>query len=204
MSSSPDPFEVHSPAPVAGQPVADNPYAPTTHVSDEMLATDDVEGFRKKHLNHEASVRSVGLLYMLGACVMVPIGAIVMLGVFVGDQPPQDSAVQGGIGAIYLGFGVLNGFIGWGLRKLRPWTRIAAIIFSAIGLIGFPIGTLISAYILYLLLSEKGKVVFSPYYQDVIQQTPHIKYKTSIVVWVLLGLVLLLIILGVGFAVVGG
>jgi len=36
-------------------------------------------------------------------------------------------------------------------------------------------------------------MVFSEEYRAVIEQTPHIKYRTSIVVWVLLGLVLLFI-----------
>ena len=73
---------------------------------------------------------------------------------------------------------------------------LIAIVLSAIGLLGFPIGTLISAYFLYLLVSEKGKVVFSDEYKEVIRKTPHIRYKTSIVVWIFLGLLLLLIGLG--------
>ncbi|PAW69614.1 MAG: hypothetical protein B9S38_09450 [Verrucomicrobiia bacterium Tous-C4TDCM] len=67
---------------------------------------------------------------------------------------------------------------------------------AGISLIGFPIGTLIGAYILYLLLGAKGKMVFSPEYQAVIAQTPHIRYRTSKVVWILLGLVLLIIVFG--------
>jgi hypothetical protein len=39
-------------------------------------------------------------------------------------------------------------------------------------------------------------VVFSPEYQAVIAQTPQIRYRTSKVVWILLGLVLLIIVFG--------
>ena len=39
-------------------------------------------------------------------------------------------------------------------------------------------------------------MVFSPEYQAVIAQTPHIRYRTSKVVWILLGLVLLIIVFG--------
>jgi hypothetical protein len=39
--------------------------------------------------------------------------------------------------------------------------------------------------------------VFSEEYQRVIAETPHIKYRTSIVVWILLGLLLLLIAIAV-------
>lgn len=67
---------------------------------------------------------------------------------------------------------------------------------AGISLIGFPVGTLIGAYILYLLLGANGKVVFSPEYQAVIAQTPQIRYRTSKVVWILLGLVLLIIVFG--------
>ncbi len=61
-----------------------------------------------------------------------------------------------------------------------------AIIILAIGLLGFPCGTVISAYLLYLLFSPKGELVFSDPYEEIIQGTPHIKYKTSIIVWIFL------------------
>jgi hypothetical protein len=72
-----------------------------------------------------------------------------------------------------------------------------------LGLIGFPIGTLISVYFLYLLLSQKGAYVFSPEYAQVIAATPHIQYKTSIVVWIFLGLLLVVIFLAIVFTVIG-
>lgn len=40
-------------------------------------------------------------------------------------------------------------------------------------------------------------MVFSDEYQAVIRQTPHIKYRTSVVVWILFGLLLLLVSLGI-------
>ena len=70
---------------------------------------------------------------------------------------------------------------------------------SAIGLLGFPIGTLINGYILYLFLSKKGRTIFAPAYQDVIAATPHVKYRTSIVIWIFLALLVGLIL----FAAVG-
>jgi hypothetical protein len=39
--------------------------------------------------------------------------------------------------------------------------------------------------------------VFSDEYQAVIRQTPHIKYRTSIVVWICFGLLLLLLGAGI-------
>ena len=89
--------------------------------------------------------------------------------------------------------GILQLFAGWGVRGLRRWGRILGCILSALGLLGFPIGTLINAYILYLFLSKKGRTIFAPEYQDVIAATPDVKYRTSIVVWIVLGLLVILV-----------
>jgi hypothetical protein len=93
---------------------------------------------------------------------------------------------------------------GWGVRSFRRWGRVVGCVLSGIGLLGFPIGTLINAYILYLFLSKKGRTVFSPEYQDVIAATPHVKYRTSIIVWILLALVGALVVVGIGVMVIGG
>ena len=68
---------------------------------------------------------------------------------------------------------------------------------SAIGLIGFPVGTLINAYVLYLLLSKKGRTIFTPAYLDVIAATPHVKYRTSIIVWIFLALIVVVMLAAV-------
>ena len=54
---------------------------------------------------------------------------------------------------------------------------------------------IIPAYILYLLLSSKGAMVFSTEYKEIIARTPHVKYRTSCIVWgalIVLGVVILL------------
>jgi hypothetical protein len=68
----------------------------------------------------------------------------------------------------------------------------------------FPWGTIINGAILYLVFSKKGAKVFSPEYQEVIRQTPHIKYKTSIMVIVLVSILLAVLIVGViGYFIAG-
>lgn len=89
-------------------------------------------------------------------------------------------------------------------RKLKSWARIPTAILSGIGLLGFPVGTLINGYILYLVFSRKGVTVFSDDYKRVIAETPHIKYRTSIVVWIILGWLVALILFGVFAAVFSG
>lgn len=150
------------------------------------------EEIRKEHLKHEASIRSVGFLYLLGG-VFSALGAAGMLVASITSR----SALGGFpiiVGIIYLGLAALLLTCGMGVRKLKPWARTGSIILSCIGLLGIPVGTLINGYILYLLLSKKGKTVFSEDYKRVIAETPHIKYKTSIIVWVFLAILLLLIL----------
>lgn len=92
---------------------------------------------------------------------------------------------------VYLALGILLIATGRGVRRLQPWARTVAIVLSCIGLLGVPLGTLIHGYFLYLLLSAKGKRIFEPDYAAIFAATPHVKYRTSIVVWILLGILLL-------------
>ena len=181
-------------------PGAFNPYAPTPTTNDAYVQAvpSDVEQFRKKYLTHEASVKSIGVLYLIGAFLLVPMGVFIIVGSLSGgNQANGAPLVIAAVGGFYIILGFFQGFVGAGLRKLRGWTRTAAIVLSAFGLLGFPVGTLISGYFLYLLASEKGRIVFSEQYKEAIAQTPHIKYKTSIVVWIFLGLLVALIAVGV-------
>jgi disulfide bond formation protein DsbB len=150
----------------------------------EGIVSSDVEQLRKAHINHEASVKSIGLLYFLGAAFLL----LAAFGTFA--APGQAGRV---IAALFIGLAALQIWAGIGLRKLRRWARIPSGILSGLGLLAFPLGTLINGYILYLLFSKKGAMVFSEEYRRAIEQTPHIKYRTSLVVWILLAFLLLLI-----------
>jgi len=164
----------------------------------EGVPASAVDGIRNKHLKHEASVKSVGLLYLLGGT------ALFLIGIGTGVAYLARSELWAAIpGFLLVGMGVGQFWVGLGLRRLKPWTRIPTGILSGIGLIGFPIGTLINGYILYLIFCKKGKMVFSDEYRDVIEQTPHIKYRTSIIVWIFLGLLILLVAVGLIGVLVG-
>jgi hypothetical protein len=150
----------------------------------EGLMASSVEQIRTTHLQHEASVKSVGLLYYLGGGAMLLFTVISLAG----------GRAEGFVLALIfalLGAGQIA--VGTGLRKLRPWARIPTGILSGIGLLGFPLGTLINGYILYLIFCQKGATVFSPDYQRVMAATPHLRYRTSIVVWIFLALVAVLV-----------
>jgi len=154
------------------------------------IASSDAEEMRKLHVSHEASVKSVGILYYLGGAAMLFGGLGMTASSLSSSKGPESIAV---VVVLFVLAGAYI-WVGYGLRRLRRWARITTGILAGIGLLGFPLGTIINAYILYLICSKKGATVFSPEYQEVIRQTPHIKYKTSIVVWILLGIVLLVIV----------
>jgi len=193
-----------------------NPYnAPISSTIEN--APGGAEAIRNQYLSHEASVKSIGLLYMLGGILGILVGALYLilgLAMMSGGMPLQKNmspseaqllcVVMLVFGALFLGMSILQLYAAISIRKLGGPGRIIVTVFSCIGLLGIPFGTLISAYFLYLLWSEKGKYVFTPNYKRVIEATPHIKYKTSIVVWILLGLVALIILGGIAAAIAGG
>jgi len=164
-----------------------NPYTPpTAELAVDNDETQRREAIRREHLNHEASVKSVGMLYYLSAVVMFFVAvSILVAGI------EQNQALEVVFAIVYLVLAFLFAPIGRGLRKLRSWVKIPVTILSAIGLIGFPVGTIINGYIIYLVWSKKGGMVFSTPYHEIVEQTPHIKYRTSIVVWLLLALILI-------------
>lgn len=156
-----------------------NPYAAPT----SLLATapTEVDAFRREHLNHEANIKAIGFLYYFGGSIV----ALVFLGNLWSLQ--RDSFVGGAIMTTFLGvLGVGQIVVAWGLRRFKAWARGPAAGIAAVGLLAFPLGTAINAYILYLLLSAKGRAVLSRDYESVVRRTPHIEYQTSMVVKVLL------------------
>ena len=171
-----------------------------------MTPPQEHEVVRNAYLKHEASVQAVGSLYLLGAVILTLVGTITLAGLATssGNAAAHDTQATQIGGVLCVGLGLLQLRVGLWLRKLNPKARTPATILSAIGLLGFPIGTLINAYVLYLLRSKKGEMVLSPYYQEVVASTPHIKYKTPVIVWVLLGLLVTLLILGIAAAMIGG
>jgi len=166
-----------------------NPFqAPSTPFEPIEVEGTPAELIRREHLSHEASAKSIGSLYVIGGiiCLVAAIVPAFVLGAQRAAEV-QSLAVLGGVGVVMC-------VLATGLYRLQSWARYAAGVFSGIGLLGFPIGTIINAYILYLLFSSKGAMVFSDEYHQVMAQTPHIKYKTSILVKILF--VILLVVIG--------
>jgi len=187
----------------------ENPYAAPPIDVDLAMATSpfdpdlsEDEQIRHQYISHEAEVRSIAILYLIGSflCALM---AWVSLG-FPASFETGNSSGLGFYDVIYPFIGVIIfgsfTFIffgtGLGLRRLKPWSRICSVIISAIGLLAFPIGTLIAPYLLYLLLSGKAKVIFSAEYREIIGRTPHIKYNTPLTVKIIIGILLAVWLLG--------
>ncbi len=150
----------------------------------------EAEEIRRKYIKHEASVKSIGILYFIGAVFL----ALASFGAVLDKEEPLGVRFFAAI--ILISLGTFQFWVGTGLRALKPWARIPTGILSGIGLFGFPIGTIINAYILYLILCKKSSTVFSPEYQQIIAATPHIKYKTPVIIWILLAILIALFAIG--------
>ena len=89
--------------------------------------------------------------------------------------------------------GVAVGLVSSALGLMSP--NLWLISSSAAGLISsFPF-VLLHGFIVYLLHSEKGRRVMTPEYRRIVEQTPHVKYRTP--AW-LIGLTLLILVVLVG------
>ena len=165
-------------------PLDVNPYAaPTAHVEDiSDSANFEAEEIRRAHLKHEMSIKSIGLLFMFGG-VLGTIGLAVMAG---SARNFGSDAVSLAPTALIIAMCIGTAALGYYLRRLQRWTQIPAVLLCALGLLNFPVGTLLNGYFLWLLLSAKGRFIMSAEYAAIVAATPDVKYKTSIVVKVLL------------------
>lgn len=78
------------------------------------------------------------------------------------------------VAGLILAYSVFRLWTGLQLCFLQPGARVPVIVLSAIGLLGFSIGTIVSAYFLYLVAGAKELYVLSPAFAEVRRSTPHI------------------------------
>jgi hypothetical protein len=122
---------------------------------------------RTSDLEHEASIRGIGLLYYLVFSFMFAAASLLAIISFMAKEAPPLSPLQLSWVLIFLSaLGIFYWTLARGIRRLHRWIRIPSTILSLIGLVGVPLGTLINGYILYLLHSKKGVTVFSPEYKE--------------------------------------
>jgi len=155
------------------------------------------ESIRRKYLKHEASVKAIGILFYLGAFLLLGkfIGRLIF-----GEKVPLTFGIPEM--ALLLIMGIFHVCIGRGIRKLDKAYRIPIIINSASGLfLLFPISILLHGYILFIVLNKKGRMVFSDDYRKVIETTPHIKYKSHAILIGVVAFFMIWVVI-IGFAVI--
>jgi len=146
---------------------------------------------RSAHIAHEATLRSAGLLYFVAAIFLVLLAAITL---YRGTPAETTTTLSDpAAAALALAIAAALAVAGYGLREIKPWARVPVMSISTLGLFYFPVGTMICGYILYMVLNQKGQVIFSQEYQGIIEATPQIGYRTPLIAWVLLGLILLIL-----------
>lgn len=168
-----------------------NPYdAGQAEYVPPLESLEQCENLRQNHLDHEYSIKAIGLLFLLS-------GVIVLI-VFLGGKPTRTpglttpTQMQEFITFVVPSIlaAVLTVLTGIGLRLLQTWARWTAVLLCSLGLFLFPIVTLFAAYFLYLLLSKKGAMVFSTEYQYAIQLTSHMDRRIPKLVLVFFGILL--------------
>ena len=147
----------------------------------------EAERIRNEHISAEASIRAIGLLDRIGAIFLIFAGlGLLYLGII---GYARDQGYTAGMGSFYLIIGIFNYWMGTALRNLKNWARITNAILCIPGIVN-PIVWLI----LYYLLNKKAAFVCTPQYAEIRAMTPHIKYKTSIIVKFLVFLLMLVFI----------
>jgi hypothetical protein len=176
-----------------------NPYAPPEADVEDVPSGlhADAERIRREHINHETSVKSIGCLFLLGGIALLMLGVGALAGGAPMDPELRGSGAAAIMGAVFVVMALIYLATAVGLQKLQPWARVLAAIFCGLSLINLPVGTIIGAYCLYLLLGAKGSMVFSTPYKHVISVTPHVKYKHSPIVIGFLVLLVAVLVIGV-------
>jgi hypothetical protein len=116
----------------------------------------------------ELHTRIVGWLLILSSGILFVIGVIGFffltgLGLAIGD--PDVVLILGTIGTwggLLFTLLSLPGFLaGYGLLRRREWGRILAIVVAFLSLLNFPLGTLLGAYALWVLLQNSATEFFA-------------------------------------------
>jgi type II secretory pathway pseudopilin PulG len=98
------------------------------------------------------------LHFFLGPILLI--GGVIAVVMSFSSEGPERGFMMGG-GAFYALFGILSIVCGIGLWNLKSYGRTLQLVYSFIGLLGIPLGTIISALILVYLYKPGVKVLFS-------------------------------------------
>ncbi len=133
-----------------------NPYAPPKSFGIPNSAGESDLRIRRVHRGTEEGIKVMACCYWLFA----PVVAIAPYWLKTGYE---------------IGFALLAGTIilaGIGLWRFQRWALGFAAVISGLGLLAFPIATPVNAHFLLLLFRQKGRMVFSQRYREIVRTTP--------------------------------
>lgn len=117
----------------------------------------------------EQHVTILGWLHIVGNFFFLLIGLFVFLflssiGAVSGDEEAVVilSLIGTFVGGLLMILGLPGIVAGFGLLGRKTWARYLAIVLSVLNLFNFPVGTIISAYTLWVLLQENAVPYFLP------------------------------------------
>lgn len=141
---------------------ADNPYAPSAAALEAPAPPTQEELTRKRHLMHEHSLRLAGTLFLIGGAfwIVAGLGAAVMTVVRIVNGHYDSLGNMFAMPPLFAALAALLLWFARGLRKLKKEVRSSVVLLSYVGLLAFPLGTIVSAWLLHLTASKKGKFVF--------------------------------------------
>ncbi len=103
----------------------------------------------------------LGWLHIAGSLLFLCVGVFVFVffaGLGVAAEDPEAVRVLGVVGLSVGLFLVLLGLpglvAGYGLLQRKPWARMLAIVLGVLNLANVPVGTIVGAYTLWILLDE--------------------------------------------------
>ncbi|HEY1121688.1 MAG TPA: hypothetical protein VGE67_08815 [Haloferula sp.] len=172
--------------------MTENPYQTPAVAEVASLPASDIREVREMHLKHEASIKAIGFLGLLGGVLLLGSFAFVSIETIAAGSLAESPAMNL---LFEVAFGVLQVIAGIGLRQLQGWSRIPAAIVAAVSAVYVPIGTIYGIYILYLIFSPKGSKVLSAEYRQIVALTPDMRYRTPRWFWIFI-LVVMLILAG--------
>ncbi len=101
------------------------------------------------------------LLFIFGIFIFIFLPSI---GALTGDQQAMMilGVVGTGVGALIVILALPGLVAGWSLLARKPWGRYLAIVVGIFSLINVPIGTLVGAYTIWVLIQQAATDYFTP------------------------------------------
>jgi hypothetical protein len=108
----------------------------------------------------------LGVLGILVSCIVLAgtIGPGLIALQVEGDALPLSIlAIVGGVVSAFVLLLSVPGIIGGvGLLRYKPWARYLVMILAALGLVNIPVGTIVGAYTIWVLVQDKTAQLFAP------------------------------------------